>query len=125
VAEAIVAVAAEVVAAAVAEVTVAVVETAMAVTTAEAVLDQASEMGTEAETKTPVPAAAQAASQKATEAKHEVNPTNLRTTLAKALARVKPIAATSHQKAASKADVLTDFRTYSSSAIAAGGEKIP
>ena len=101
------------------------VETATAATTAEVAVDQASEMAIEAEAKTPVPAAAQAVSQKATEAKHEVNPTNLRTTLAKALATVKPIGAISHQKAASKADVLTDFRTYSSSAIAVGGEKIP
>jgi uncharacterized protein (DUF1499 family) len=89
---------------------VAVAETAMVATTAEAAVDQASETGIEAEAKTPVQAAVQAVSQKATEAKLEVKPTNLRITLAKALARVKPIAATSHQKAASKADARTDFR---------------
>ena len=61
------------------------------------------------------------------EARHEAKPTNLPINQRKDLATAKPIETTGRRKVASAvaAKETTEFATHSSSALVAGGEKIP
>jgi hypothetical protein len=65
--------------------------------------------------------------QRDTEAKHEAKLTNLPRLQRKALATAKPIETTGRRKVASAvaAKGTTDLKFHSSSALVAGGEKIP
>lgn len=62
-----------------------------------------------------------------TEARHEAKPTYLPRTQRKALATAKPIETTGHRKVASTVAPkgTNESATHSSSALVAGGEKIP